>query len=630
MKIIKLVLENFLSFKENTVIEPLRDITVFIGPNNAGKSNIFKACQFLRGLATGDWTIPFEEVIFDKSGKYFKIELKVELSIDERKSIISKNVDLEKIFESVDLNITPIFKFLRYSTTINQKGCIEERAYTTDEIGEDKLILQRTIKEGQMHYHGCDILGHIIGSGQPIISNLNLNSDVNGAVGMGIFVNGSSAFEYQFSTFLATNLQKIKIYEANRRASARVPGGEHKILAETGENLIGVLNTIQGNKSTEFVRIMDTYRRIIGGIESVNLPPIGNEYTVRLDEHGLKSQTDFSKISTGLHQLMILIVAMEQATQDQILLIEEPEVHLHASSQKRLFRLITKKTKQNQFIIATHSSIFTGINEKTANYLVTRTDGISKINIIDKKEDMKFIKQQLGIRNSDVYGDDYTIFVEGDSEEIAFPIVAKAIGFEKFGNEVNLVNLKGDSKFLKLEMFLEYLKNQDTKVFLIADGDNKIANKVNEYIRMQLIPEKNIKVWEKELEDTFESEILISCMNELAKEKGFEFKLTVGTLEDERKTQQKVTRIINNHLTENNQPELVKPELAKKLAEYIVKQIQNNDKNKTQFEDEVRKIMELVNPINDVESLLDDLKLGKLDKEQTKSLFEQLEGFWKH
>ena len=600
MKITQLILENFLSFKEKTIIDPLRDVTIFIGPNNVGKSNVIKALLCLKQLAQGTLYIPFNEIIFDKSGKKFKFELKVELSNDERINIIHKNENLIKIFEKVDLEINPIFKFLRYTTTITSKGCSEEVLYTTDETGNEKILLHRSMEGDNITCLGCNLLEQLTRNMQPVISNLNLIKTERVTMGFGIFINESySSFEHQFSKFLSTNLLNIQIYGAHRKASVRVPGGEARKLSETGENLISFLNTTQGNDSTEFARIMNSYRYIIGGIKSVNIPPVRDEYIIKLAEQGLASQTEFSKISDGLHQLMILIVAIEQAKPNHILLIEEPEVHLHASSQKRLFRLITNKSAQNQFIITTHSSIFTNINEKTANYVVTRTEGISKINIIDKKEDLQFIKKQLGIRNSDVYGDDYTIFVEGNSEETAFPIVAKALNFEKFGNEVNLVNLKGDSKMLKLDMFLEYLKDQDTRIFLIADKGSRIANKVDEYISRQLIPKNNIKVWENEFEDTFKSKILISCMNELAKEKAFEFSLTDDELEKSRKTGQKVTNIIKKHLLHNDQPELNKPELAKKLAEYIVEQIQYNDNDKTQFEEEIRKIMETVNSNSD-------------------------------
>ena len=628
MKIIQLTVENFLSFKENTILDPLKNVTVLVGPNNAGKSNMIKTFKFLRGLSNVTWEIPFGGLIFDKKGKEIKIEFIVELSEDERKNIINLDKTLSKIFEKVDFAKNPIFKFLHYFATINGKGCISELLYATDEKENDKPILQRVMKENQLRYLASDLADHIKASGNPSISDVDLKDKGAGQIGFGIFVNATGAFEYKIASYIATNLRKIKIYEAHRRADVKIRGGEQKELLETGQNLIGVLNTIQGIKSTEFVRIMDIYRRVIGGIESVNLPPVGNDYTIKLDEDGLESQTEFANISTGLHQLMILIVALEQASEGQIILIEEPEIHLHASSQKRLFRLITEKSKKNQFIIATHSPIFTGVDETTSTHLFIRSKGISKINVIEKKDDLRFIKQQLGIRNSDVYGDDYTIFVEGDSEEIAFPRIAKAIGFEKFGKEVNLINLKGDSKFLKLELFLEYLKDQDTGVFLIADGGSKIANKINDLVKRGLILENHTRVWEKEFEDTFGSDKIVKAMTALSEKKEFKFNITIENLDKERKSNQKVAKIINKHLIDNQQPELVKTDLAEELAQHIVNEIQKGtEREQTLFEEEIRKIMQIVNSKYDNSPLLTHSELEKMDKVKAKKLYEQIKGF---
>ncbi|MCX6999794.1 MAG: AAA family ATPase [Candidatus Sumerlaeota bacterium] len=52
-----ITIENFLSFEKITI--PLKPFNVFIGPNNAGKSNIFKAMKFLQIICSG---VKFDEV----------------------------------------------------------------------------------------------------------------------------------------------------------------------------------------------------------------------------------------------------------------------------------------------------------------------------------------------------------------------------------------------------------------------------------------------------------------------------------------------------------------------------------------------------------------------------------------
>jgi predicted ATP-dependent endonuclease of OLD family len=78
------------------------------------------------------------------------------------------------------------------------------------------------------------------------------------------------------------------------------------------------------------------------------------------------------------------------------------------------------KENHNQFFLTTHSSIFTDVESDVATYLISKTKTGSITTPIEVKSDLKLIKEQLGIRNSDMYGDDYVIFVEGDPEDVSF------------------------------------------------------------------------------------------------------------------------------------------------------------------------------------------------------------------
>ena len=94
--------------------------------------------------------------------------------------------------------------------------------------------------------------------------------------------------------------------------------------------------------------------------------------------------------------------------------------------------------------------------EDVATYLITKFGGASKVIPIENKSELKFIKQQLGIRNSDIYGYDYIILLEGDSEETVFDILAPSMGHNQIRKEVRLLNLKGKDNLKKLRHSLLY------------------------------------------------------------------------------------------------------------------------------------------------------------------------------
>lgn len=616
MKIIGLSLENFRSFEEKTQLDNIKPISVFVGANNVGKSNIIEFLKFLKNMTSKSWSKTFEEIIFDQKDKTIKLELEVELTESERRKIINLMPQIDHVFTKINFKEDKIFNKIKYITEIDKQGPINERLYLSDNGGNYCQILSHLVTNNVVERSIGQLQDHF--KAQNSYQNLSqirvAKFDQKSRERFGLFEpRNPNIVEYKILEFLVNFLQAIKVIGLPRHADLKMPGGEHKQLEDSGKNLIGVMTTILSSDSGEFVRIMNSYKKIVSGIESINVPPIGADYTMKIKEQGLDSQIDFANISTGLHQSLILFMVLERAAQGQIICVEEPEIHLHASSQKRLLRYLHTKTEKNQFFFTTHSSVFTSMDDKTSTFLITKNNGRSKITPIEKREDLIFVKQQLGIRNSDVYSNDYTLFVEGESEEVAFPIVAKALNFEKFGNEVNLVNLKGDSKILKLELFLEYLKTQDTEAFLVADGSSKVGKKIIDFIKSGLIKESHTKLWEKEFEDTFTSDKIVKAMNVLHVKHSFKFDMTVAQLEKERQSNKKVPDIINKYFQDNEQPKLVKIDLARELALDVLHEIQTlPDREKTVFETEVERIKKLVDSYDEPNSEIQNFDIENM------------------
>src|SRR5207249_2538753 len=106
----------------------------------------------------------------------------------------------------------------------------------------------------------------------------------------------------------------IRVFNAYRKAQIRMGGTEQTKMDESGNNVIGIMTTIIGSDTDEFARVMGIYKKIVGGIKTVNVPLVGNEHTVRVKEDGLDSQIDFANMSAGLHQALILVYAIENAS----------------------------------------------------------------------------------------------------------------------------------------------------------------------------------------------------------------------------------------------------------------------------------------------------------------------------
>jgi len=103
--------------------------------------------------------------------------------------------------------------------------------------------------------------------------------------------------------------------------------------------------------------------------------------SVRFNEKGLRSEIDFSNMSYGLQQSLILLLAISSAEPNKTICIEEPELHLHPQIQRRFMELIKSKAKQYkcQFFITTHSPIFVTSDEYSVTFLITRDKAVSNL-----------------------------------------------------------------------------------------------------------------------------------------------------------------------------------------------------------------------------------------------------------
>lgn len=582
MKIISLSMENFRSFQKETQISSIKPVSLIIGPNMAGKSNIFEALEFLRGLVQGKPLRLIPDYFYDKLAPILKLSVEIELNDEERKDIFSLLPDPE-IIKKFDLEKEKIFQFFRYHVEVDKNGIAIELLFTSDKKGDFVTLIQSDYRGGEIESIRLDTSFERVflsdskeGDKQKNGLEVTVRTKANTFT---MFHHGGGYPE----NFIAEKIKKlfsgIRIVPAYRKPNPRMQFAHTGTLADDLSDLVNFMNTLQSTTPKDFVKISTLFTEIIDEAEDVIAPPKPtNEIVALMTEKGLRNKIELENMSTGSQQLLGLIFLVETAKTGEIICIEEPEIHLNATPQRKLLDIIKNKSKTNQIFITSHSSIFVEKSDICNTYMVLKKEDGSHAALINEENDLKLLKHILGIRNSDVFGNhhDYVLFVEGDSEFVAFPLIAKAIGFDEIGNEIQLTNLKGSGKVQRLELLLRYLKNSKIESFLIADKDKDVSKKINDFVREDLIVGKNTEIWsEGEFEDIFSSKRIIDCFNKIVARQNISITLSEEELSKERR-KRKVADILGEKLQEK-WSDLVKPELAKELAFSIINEFRNNE-----------------------------------------------------
>lgn len=164
-----------------------------------------------------------------------------------------------------------------------------------------------------------------------------------------------------------------------------------------------------------------------------------------------------------------------------ILLLEEPEAHLHPQAQRKIYKQMNNL--KGQKIISTHSPIIASqANIDEIIHVYKKYDHSNTNHILTgslKKNEIRKIKEEVFKTRGDVLFADILILCEGETEDQVLPLFFKEyFGCEPFELGVNILSVGGYGKY---KPFLRVAKDLDIELFILSDGEKKVVRDLKKH-----------------------------------------------------------------------------------------------------------------------------------------------------
>ena len=484
MKITKIIIEHFKSIEKiEFEIKKYGDsyTTMFLGINESGKSNILEAMSFFEAPEEEyDYNVIHNQkdeddnpidlwfyLNFKNKDTYLK-EIRDSIEngdiLDFEINNIVKNVYLEKTettfsenieFEIKNLTKNLFIKKITKNETINGQVKTINSSELSKKNDEEETYEELT-EELFKKYFG-DKIESLIKKYEPsvsfwkpsdkyLISEVDLNTFKDD-------VNSNIPLKNIFALAGVIKSEKIKD-EIEKISNSQL---RRKLMGTLSKATTNYIKKIWKHKINIDIEITDS-----------------NKCIVSIKDDGKKNEYNYHQMhvrSEGFKQFMSLILSLSIETRklgktNKLILIDEPEAHLHPSGIRDLREELLEIGKNNYLFVSTHSPFLVDRKNKERNIIIKKnSSALTEKKEIKSEEDIRddeVLDEAFGIN---VYKDllnPHRILVEGASDKI---ILQKAFKIKDY--KYGITNGTGSN----IVQTASKLNHDDIEVLIIVDDD---------------------------------------------------------------------------------------------------------------------------------------------------------------
>lgn len=363
--ITSLSLENFKSFKtlDNLKIRPL---TILLGRNSCGKSSIIQSLLLLKQTISEE-----NDSDLNVEGKYLKFSnlkdisygvpkinqacIAYKIGIGSGRDFANINIEF-KNKKNEDSYVPRLSKFIYFNDKLNINFMNINKNSLSNNMSDILLDIKKNKK-----FKDIKINGKLETNFKNFIPvHVNLHGQKNFA--FPIFI----AFENTLIDVFYQDLKKIKYLSPIRANPERIYihySNNALDISENGGNSAHVLWS-KKNEMVDFdgqkIKLLDALHKcieVLGLGQEISSEKISDMvFQIGLKIKNSNSAVSLADVGFGYSQVLPVILLGLLNNNDNLLLIEQPEIHLHPSSASKLADLFLSFIKdKKKFIIETHS-----------------------------------------------------------------------------------------------------------------------------------------------------------------------------------------------------------------------------------------------------------------------------------
>ncbi len=339
-------LKDYRSFAEETVT--LAPLTVLVGRNGAGKSNVLKAMTLVKDAMTFGL-----DVAMSRQGGWeaFRRWQAGDQALGVGLGLRIKTPSLEAEYRIV-LSSTSAGPVKEEQCTVQQDGIIDE--FETRVVKGQKKWIKRprsVSTPSESRYLSLPLLG-----GTPGFKDVY-----------------RTLSEMSFYTIIPDLLQDPQLPQ------------EDYPLEEKGENLVSVLRKFDDAQRHS---VNEALYRITGDVQRYTVEKSGTRMVVHLHHQTADNGPDFelSQESDGTIRVLALLTALYQRPYRSLIALEEPELTIHPGAMGVLWEEIKKASKRSQILVTTHSPDLLDMCAVDQIRVVEKDAGITRVGPVNEQQ----------------------------------------------------------------------------------------------------------------------------------------------------------------------------------------------------------------------------------------------------